>query len=150
MQQDQPDRDLLAGNQRYKKLQDLNEGTFGVVMLALDTRAKEQVLSRASSSACLCDIPVFQLLAVSSACCCRSCALQRLCRRGSLDISKSFWPERNAEHGRSLTLIGGHCTNHMGMHDGARKRLSALGGGERWRCVSALLWRARARVRRWR
>lgn len=43
MQQDQQDRDLLAGNQRYKKLQDLNEGTFGVVMLALDTRAKEQV-----------------------------------------------------------------------------------------------------------
>ena len=47
MQQDQGDRDLLAGNQRYKKLQDLNEGTFGVVMLALDTRAKEQVRSAA-------------------------------------------------------------------------------------------------------
>jgi hypothetical protein len=42
MQQEQQDRDLLAGNQRYKKLQDLNEGTFGVVMLALDTFAKEQ------------------------------------------------------------------------------------------------------------
>ena len=35
--------DLLAGNARYKKLQDLNEGTFGVVMLALDTATNEQV-----------------------------------------------------------------------------------------------------------
>jgi len=36
-------RDLLQGNARYRKLQDLNEGTFGVVMLALDTHAREQV-----------------------------------------------------------------------------------------------------------
>lgn len=42
-QQDHGERDLLAGNNRYKKLQDLNEGTFGVVMLALDTQAREQV-----------------------------------------------------------------------------------------------------------
>lgn len=35
--------DLLAGNARYKKLADLNEGTFGVVMLALDRRTNEQV-----------------------------------------------------------------------------------------------------------
>lgn len=42
-QQDHAERDLLAGNNRYKKLQDLNEGTFGVVMLALDTHAREQV-----------------------------------------------------------------------------------------------------------
>ena len=34
--------DLLAGNARYKKLADLNEGTFGVVMLALDRRTNEQ------------------------------------------------------------------------------------------------------------
>lgn len=37
--------DLLAGNARYKKLADLNEGTFGVVMLALDRRTNEQVRS---------------------------------------------------------------------------------------------------------
>ena len=48
MQQEQGERDLLAGNQRYKKLQDLNEGTFGVVMLALDTFAKEQASEAAS------------------------------------------------------------------------------------------------------
>jgi serine/threonine protein kinase len=42
-QQEHPERDLLAGNPRYKKLQDLNEGTFGVVMLAYDTYTKEQV-----------------------------------------------------------------------------------------------------------
>lgn len=42
-QQEHGERDLLAGNARYKKLQDLNEGTFGVVMLALDTHAREQV-----------------------------------------------------------------------------------------------------------
>ena len=40
---DHGDRDLLQGNARYRKLQDLNEGTFGVVMLALDTQAREQV-----------------------------------------------------------------------------------------------------------
>ncbi len=40
---DHGDRDLLQGNARYRKLQDLNEGTFGVVMLALDTHAREQV-----------------------------------------------------------------------------------------------------------
>ena len=34
---------LLTGNPRYRKLQDLNEGTFGVVMLALDTYTNEQV-----------------------------------------------------------------------------------------------------------
>jgi hypothetical protein len=34
--------DLLAGNARYKKLADLNEGTFGVVMLGLDRRSNEQ------------------------------------------------------------------------------------------------------------
>lgn len=42
-EQGHQEKDLLAGNPRYKKLQDLNEGTFGVVMLALDTYAKEQV-----------------------------------------------------------------------------------------------------------
>ena len=43
--------DLLAGNARYKKLADLNEGTFGVVMLALDRRTNEQVrCSRCVSS----------------------------------------------------------------------------------------------------
>ena len=40
---DHEGRDLLQGNARYRKLQDLNEGTFGVVMLALDTHAREQV-----------------------------------------------------------------------------------------------------------
>ena len=40
---DHGERDLLQGNARYRKLQDLNEGTFGVVMLALDTHAREQV-----------------------------------------------------------------------------------------------------------
>lgn len=40
---DHGERDLLQGNTRYRKLQDLNEGTFGVVMLALDTHAREQV-----------------------------------------------------------------------------------------------------------
>ncbi len=48
-QQEHADRDLLAGNTRYKKLQDLNEGTFGVVMLALDTQAREQVCVPASA-----------------------------------------------------------------------------------------------------
>ncbi len=43
--QDQPApaTDFLAGHLRYKKLHDLNEGTFGVVMLALDTATNEQV-----------------------------------------------------------------------------------------------------------
>ena len=40
---DTASRDLLAGSTRYRKLQDLNEGTFGVVMLALDTQTNEQV-----------------------------------------------------------------------------------------------------------
>ncbi|EIE18357.1 kinase-like protein [Coccomyxa subellipsoidea C-169] len=35
--------DLLAGHPRYRKLNDLNEGTFGVVMLALDITTNEQV-----------------------------------------------------------------------------------------------------------
>ncbi len=35
--------DVLAGHPRYRKLNDLNEGTFGVVMLALDTATNEQV-----------------------------------------------------------------------------------------------------------
>ena len=36
-------RDLLAGHMHYRKLQDLNEGTFGVVMLAQDVRTNEEV-----------------------------------------------------------------------------------------------------------
>ena len=52
-QQDHAERDLLAGNNRYKKLQDLNEGTFGVVMLALDTQAREQVRASLFCSLCL-------------------------------------------------------------------------------------------------
>ena len=43
--QEPPTRDLLEGNPRYKKLQDLNEGTFGIVMLALDQATNERVRS---------------------------------------------------------------------------------------------------------
>lgn len=43
MQDSAAPSDLLAGHARYRKLQDLNEGTFGVVMLALDTATDEQV-----------------------------------------------------------------------------------------------------------
>ena len=46
--------DLLAGNARYKKLADLNEGTFGVVMLALDRRTNEQVCLQL----CITGVPV--------------------------------------------------------------------------------------------
>lgn len=45
--QDPPTRDLLEGHTRYKKLKDLNEGTFGVVMLALDLATNERVCSNA-------------------------------------------------------------------------------------------------------
>ncbi|KAK9918051.1 hypothetical protein WJX75_000792 [Coccomyxa subellipsoidea] len=43
MQDSAAPSDLLAGHARYRKLQDLNEGTFGVVMLARDTATNEQV-----------------------------------------------------------------------------------------------------------
>ena len=43
--QEIPNKDLLEGNPRYKKLQDLNEGTFGIVMLALDQATNERVWS---------------------------------------------------------------------------------------------------------
>ena len=42
--------DLLAGNSRYSKVQDLNEGTFGVVMLAHDSATNEQVTTLAAWS----------------------------------------------------------------------------------------------------
>lgn len=35
--------DPLYGHSRYRKLKDLNEGTFGIVVLAVDIRSKEQV-----------------------------------------------------------------------------------------------------------
>ena len=41
--QEPPDRDLIDGHPRYRKLNDLNEGTFGVVMLALDTVTNDRV-----------------------------------------------------------------------------------------------------------
>ena len=41
--QEAPTGDLLEGHPRYKKLKDLNEGTFGVVMLALDQFTNERV-----------------------------------------------------------------------------------------------------------
>ena len=41
--QEAPDRDILEGHHRYRKLKDLNEGTFGVVMLALDTVTNDRV-----------------------------------------------------------------------------------------------------------
>ena len=44
--QEAPKRDLLEGHPRYKKLTDLNEGTFGVVMLALDQATNERVRSK--------------------------------------------------------------------------------------------------------
>jgi serine/threonine protein kinase len=44
---------LLSGHPRYRKLQDLNEGTFGVVMLALDTYTNEQVGTPAAKPALL-------------------------------------------------------------------------------------------------
>ena len=43
-------RDLLAGHAHYRKLQDLNEGTFGVVMLAQDVRTNEEVRCRAPAT----------------------------------------------------------------------------------------------------
>ena len=43
--QETPNKDLLEGNPRYKKLQDLNEGTFGIVMLVLDQATNERVWS---------------------------------------------------------------------------------------------------------
>lgn len=46
-----PATDFLAGHPRYKKVHDLNEGTFGVVMLALDTATNEQVCSLSSGCA---------------------------------------------------------------------------------------------------
>ena len=42
-------KNLLTGNPRYRKLQDLNEGTFGIVMLALDTYTNEHVSLQASA-----------------------------------------------------------------------------------------------------
>ncbi len=47
--QEAPKRDLLEGHPRYRKLKDLNEGTFGVVMLALDVATNERVRSGAST-----------------------------------------------------------------------------------------------------
>lgn len=35
--------DPLYGHTRYRKIKDLNEGTFGIVLLALDIRSNEQV-----------------------------------------------------------------------------------------------------------
>lgn len=35
--------DPLFGHTRYRKIKDLNEGTFGIVLLALDIRSNEQV-----------------------------------------------------------------------------------------------------------
>ena len=35
--------DPLHGHQRYRKIRDLNEGTFGIVLLALDVRIHQQV-----------------------------------------------------------------------------------------------------------
>ena len=35
--------DPLYGHSRYRKLKDLNEGTFGIVLLAMDIRSKEQI-----------------------------------------------------------------------------------------------------------
>ena len=49
--QEAPTRDLLEGHPRYKKLKDLNEGTFGIVMLALDIATNERVRSKASDTA---------------------------------------------------------------------------------------------------
>jgi serine/threonine-protein kinase SRK2 len=37
--------DPLFGHTRYRKIKDLNEGTFGIVLLALDVRTNEQVLT---------------------------------------------------------------------------------------------------------
>jgi hypothetical protein len=34
---------FLSGHMRYRKIKDLNEGTFGVVMLAHDTLTNEEV-----------------------------------------------------------------------------------------------------------
>jgi serine/threonine-protein kinase SRK2 len=35
--------DPLVGHPRYRRIKDLNEGTFGIVLLALDARTNEQV-----------------------------------------------------------------------------------------------------------
>ena len=37
--------DPLFGHTRYRKIKDLNEGTFGIVLLALDVRTNEQVVT---------------------------------------------------------------------------------------------------------
>ena len=50
--QEAPDRDLLEGHPRYRKLNDLNEGTFGVVMLALDTVTNDRVSMMVPKLAC--------------------------------------------------------------------------------------------------
>ena len=50
--QEAPDRDLLEGHPRYRKLNDLNEGTFGVVMLALDTVTNDRVSLMLPTLAC--------------------------------------------------------------------------------------------------
>ena len=51
--QEAPDRDLLEGHSRYRKLNDLNEGTFGVVMLALDTVTNDRVSLIDPTLACI-------------------------------------------------------------------------------------------------
>ena len=50
--QEAPDRDLIEGHLRYRKLNDLNEGTFGVVMLALDTVTNDRVSLMVPTLAC--------------------------------------------------------------------------------------------------
>lgn len=37
--------DPLFSHTRYRKIKDLNEGTFGIVLLALDIRSNEQVIA---------------------------------------------------------------------------------------------------------
>ncbi len=37
--------DPLFSHTRYRKIKDLNEGTFGIVLLALDIRSNEQVMA---------------------------------------------------------------------------------------------------------
>lgn len=43
--------DPLVGHPRYRKVKDLNEGTFGIVLLAIDARTNEQVRAGLASSA---------------------------------------------------------------------------------------------------
>lgn len=78
-QQEHGDRDLLAGNARYKKLQDLNEGTFGVVMLALDTQAREQ--ARVSSL-----VVIFESQPFGMSLCCPSADLSLHCAESCLHL----------------------------------------------------------------